>query len=72
MSDALVYLRERQENGGFNRAHGLRVLTVREGYAEILLPPSNDILNPLGNVHGGAIYPSAMLPPGRRARPMAG
>ena len=56
MSDALVYLRERQENGGFNRAHGLRVLTVREGYAEILLPPSNDILNPLGNVHGGAIY----------------
>ncbi len=56
MGDALVYLRERQENGGYNKMHGLRVQAVREGYAEVLLPASGDLLNPLGNVHGGAIY----------------
>ncbi len=56
MSDALVYLRNRQENGGYNGLHGLRVVTVREGYAEVLLPADERFLNPLGNVHGGAIY----------------
>lgn len=56
MSDALVYLRNRQENGGYNAMHKLRVLTVREGYAEVLLPAGPQILNPLGTVHGGAIY----------------
>lgn len=56
MSDALVYLRERQQNSGYNSMHGLRVLTVSEGYAEVLLPAGDHILNPLGNVHGGAIY----------------
>lgn len=56
MSDALVYIKERQENGGYNRMHGLHVATVREGYAEVVMPPSSQILNPLGNVHGGAIY----------------
>ena len=56
MSDALVFLRERQESGGYNRLHGLRVLTVREGYAEVCLPAGESILNPLGSVHGGAIY----------------
>lgn len=56
MSDALFYLRSRQENDGYNAMHNLRVVTVREGYAEVLLPASPNILNPLGNVHGGAIY----------------
>lgn len=56
MSDALVFLRERQESGGYNRLHGLRVLTVREGYAEVCLPAGESILNLLGSVHGGAIY----------------
>lgn len=56
MSDALVYLRTRQENGGYNGMHGLRVVAVREGYAEVMLPASEKILNPLGDIHGGAIY----------------
>lgn len=56
MSDALVYLRSRQENGGYNALHKLRVVTVREGYAEVMLPAGEQLLNPLGNVHGGAIY----------------
>ncbi len=56
MGDALVYLRNQQENGGYNGMHGLHVAAVGEGYAEVLLPASEKILNPLGDVHGGAIY----------------
>ena len=56
MADALVFLRERQENGGYNRLHGMHVLTVREGYAEVSMPAASNVLNPLGNVHGGALY----------------
>ena len=56
MADALAYLRQRQENGGFNELLGLRVQHIRPGYAEIVLPASENNLNPLGNAHGGAIY----------------
>lgn len=56
MADVLAYLRQRQENGGFNELLGMRVRTVRAGYAEIELPANPSNLNPLGNAHGGAIY----------------
>ncbi len=56
MADALAYLRQRQENGGFNELLGLRVQHIRPGYAEIVLPANENNLNPLGNAHGGAIY----------------
>lgn len=56
MADALAYLRQRQENGGFNELLGLRVTHVRPGYAEIELPARPENLNPLGNAHGGVIY----------------
>lgn len=56
MADALAYLRQRQENGGFNELLGMRVRTIREGYAEIELPTNPNLLNALGNAHGGAIY----------------
>ncbi len=56
MADALAYLRQRQENGGFNELLGMRVRTIREGYAEIELPAHPNNLNALGNAHGGAIY----------------
>lgn len=56
MADALTYLRNRLENGGFNELLGLRVRHIRSGYAEIELPANPANLNPLGNAHGGAIY----------------
>ena len=56
MADALAYLRQRQENGGFNELMGLRVNHIRQGYAEIELSAKPDNLNPLGNAHGGAIF----------------
>lgn len=56
MADALAYLRQKQENGGFNELVNMHVRAVREGYAEIELPASPNNLNGLGNAHGGAIY----------------
>lgn len=56
MADALTYLRNRLETGGFNELMGMRIIHVREGYAEVELPPSPNNLNPLGNAHGGVIF----------------
>lgn len=56
MADALAYLRQRQEKGGFNELLGLRVNHIRQGYAEIELPARPENLNPLGNAHGGVIF----------------
>lgn len=56
MSDTLAFLRQRQENGGFNELLGLHVRTIRPGYAEVELPAGPGNLNALGNAHGGAIY----------------
>lgn len=56
MADALTYLRQRQEQGGFHELLGLRVRHIGPGYAEIELPARPENLNPLGNAHGGAIY----------------
>lgn len=56
MSDTLAFLRQRQENGGFNELLGMRIRTIRPGYAEVELPAGHGTLNTLGNAHGGAIY----------------
>lgn len=56
MGDVLQHLRASQEHFGYHNLHGLRILSLNEGYAEILMPASETVLNPLGNVHGGAIY----------------
>lgn len=56
MSDTLAFLRQRQESGGFNELLGMRVRTIRPGYAEVELPAGDCNLNVLGNAHGGAIY----------------
>lgn len=56
MGDVLQHLRASQEHFEYHNLHGLRILSLAEGYAEILMPASKAVLNPLGNVHGGAIY----------------
>lgn len=56
MSDTLAFLRQKQENGGFNELLGMRIRTIRPGYAEVELPADERVLNALGNAHGGAIY----------------
>ena len=56
MADALTYLRNRLETGGFNEMMGMRILHLSKGYAEVELPASENNLNALGNVHGGVIF----------------
>lgn len=56
MGDILQHLRASQEHFAYHTMHGLRILSLNEGYAEVLMPASDTILNPLGKVHGGAIY----------------
>ena len=56
MGDILQHLKTRHEHGRYHQMHGLQILSLSDGYAEVFMPASADILNPLGNVHGGAIY----------------
>lgn len=56
MADLLQRLNRRNEHGSYNMLNGLKILSAAEGYAEVLLPVRPEVLNPLGNVHGGAIY----------------
>ena len=56
MADILQHLKDRHEHGRYHQMHGLKILSLADGYAEVFMPASPDILNPLGNVHGGAIY----------------
>ncbi|MGM9612484.1 MAG: PaaI family thioesterase [Butyricicoccus sp.] len=56
MADILQHLKTRHEGSRYHQFHGLKILSLADGYAEVFMPASPDILNPLGNVHGGAIY----------------
>lgn len=56
MADLLQHLKARHEYSHYHQMHGLKILSLSDGYAEVLMPASPDVLNPLGNVHGGAIY----------------
>lgn len=56
MADILQHLKDRHEHGVYHQMHGLKILSLTDGYAEVFMPASESILNPLGNVHGGAIY----------------
>ena len=56
MGDILQHLKARHEHGKYHQLHGLQILSLSDGYAKVFMPPSPNILNPLGNVHGGAIY----------------
>ena len=40
---------------GFTAAAGFRVVTVRPGYAELVLPRRDDLLQFFGHFHGGVI-----------------
>lgn len=56
MGDILQRLKNRHEHGIYHQLHGLKILSLTDGYAEVFMPARPEILNPLGNVHGGAIY----------------
>lgn len=56
MGDILQHLRHSQERSGYNEFHAMKILSLNEGYAEVHMPVCENILNPLGNVHGGAIF----------------
>ena len=44
---------------GFRRLIGVRLLETREGYARLAVEVTEDLLNPVGACHGGAV--SAIL-----------
>lgn len=52
----LEYLKHLQETGGFNGLLGLKMIDVFEGGATVLLPASKKMLNPIGAMHGGALF----------------
>lgn len=56
MGDLLQQLKTRHEHGTYHKLHELKILSLLDGYAEVFMPARPEVLNPLGNVHGGAIY----------------
>ena len=57
MADILQHLKYRHEKENlYHQLHGLKIVSLSDGYAEVFLPASPKVLNPLGNFHGGAIY----------------
>lgn len=57
MADILQHLRDNREWGNlYHELHGLSILSLSDGYAEVYLPARPEVLNPMGKFHGGAIY----------------
>ncbi len=57
MGDILQRLKYRHERENlYHQMHDLKIVSLSDGYAEVFLPARPEVLNPLGNFHGGAIY----------------
>lgn len=57
MGDILQHLKYRHERENkYHQMHDLKIISLNDGYAEVYLPARPEVLNPLGNFHGGAIY----------------
>ena len=44
------------EEVGFAKAVGMKIIEVREGYCQGMIPIENRHLNPLHTVHGGVFF----------------
>ncbi|MCD8082489.1 MAG: PaaI family thioesterase [Clostridiales bacterium] len=49
-------LKDRNEKNRFARYIGMEVTKVETGYAEAVLPVTENVLNPYSAVHGGAMF----------------
>ena len=68
MSDqAMEYLRSRLHKCEYHRLCGLNIISVGKGFAEVIMEPHKEILNPMGAVHGGAIFTLCDLAAGAAA-----
>ena len=57
MADILQHLKNQNERQNlYHKMHGLQIVSLTDGYAEVFMPARPDVLNPMGNFHGGAIY----------------
>lgn len=56
MPDFLEELKDRASEEPYARKLGIKVLEVREGYALVEMPLTEDLRNIHGLVHGGAIF----------------
>ncbi|MGN0993687.1 MAG: PaaI family thioesterase [Butyricicoccus sp.] len=68
MSDqAMEYLRSRLHKCEYHRLCGLNIISFGKGFAEVIMEPHKEILNPMGAVHGGAIFTLCDLAAGAAA-----
>lgn len=68
MSDqAMEYLRSRLHKCEYHRLCGLNIISFGKGFAEVIMEPHKEILNPMGVVHGGAIFTLCDLAAGAAA-----
>ena len=68
MSDqAMEYLRSRLHKCEYHRLCGLNIISFGKGFTEVIMEPHKEILNPMGAVHGGAIFTLCDLAAGAAA-----
>ena len=53
---SMEFVRSRLHKCEYHRLCGLHIISFGEGFAEVIMEPHDEILNPLGYVHGGAIF----------------
>ena len=57
MADILQRLRYNHEKENlYHQLHDLKIVSLSDGYAEVYMPARPEVLNPMGNFHGGAIF----------------
>lgn len=64
---AMEFLRSRLHRCEYHRLCGLNIISFGPGFAEVIMEPHKEILNPLGVVHGGAIFSLCDLAAGAAA-----
>ena len=57
MADILQRLKYNHERENlYHQLHDLKIVSLSDGYAEVFMPARPEVLNPMGNFHGGAIF----------------
>ena len=68
MSDnAMEFLRNSLHKCEYHRLCGLNIISFGPGFAEVIMEPRKEVHNPLGVVHGGAIFTLCDLAAGAAA-----
>ncbi len=53
---SMELFRRHERNCEYHRICGLHIISVAPGFAEVIMEPHKEILNPMGAIHGGAIF----------------